>query len=59
MEALVDTRSAAALLGVSTRTVYVWVEMGKLPHVRVGRLVRFRPADLARWVEDRVSGVRP
>jgi excisionase family DNA binding protein len=59
MEALVDTRSAAALLGVSTRTVYVWVERGELPHIRVGRLVRFRPADLARWVEDRAFGGRP
>lgn len=39
---------------VDPRTVRVWVRKGKGPTaVKVGREWRFRPSDLAQWVEDR------
>ena len=40
-------RQAAAYLGVSTQTVYLWVERKQIPHLRVmGRNIRFLKADL-------------
>jgi excisionase family DNA binding protein len=40
-------RQAAAYLGVSTQTVYLWVERKQIPHLRVmGRNVRFLKSDL-------------
>lgn len=40
-------REAAAFLGVSTQTVYLWVERKQIPHLRVmGRNIRFLRADL-------------
>jgi excisionase family DNA binding protein len=35
-------RDAASYLGVSTQTVYLWVERKQIPHLRVmGRNIRF------------------
>lgn len=40
-------RSAATYLGVSTQTVYLWVERKQIPHLRVmGRNIRFLKSDL-------------
>ena len=40
-------REAAAYLGVSIQTVYLWVERKQIPHLRVmGRNIRFLKSDL-------------
>lgn len=40
-------RDAAAYLGVSVQTVYLWVERKQIPHLRVmGRNIRFLRTDL-------------
>jgi excisionase family DNA binding protein len=40
-------RDAAAYLGVSAQTVYLWVERKQIPHLRVmGRNIRFLKSDL-------------
>ena len=40
-------REAAAFLGVSEQTVYLWVEDKKIPHLRVmGRNIRFLRSEL-------------
>ena len=40
-------REAAAYLGVSVQTVYLWVERKQIPHLRVmGRNIRFLKSDL-------------
>jgi excisionase family DNA binding protein len=54
-EALLDTKSAAQLLGVSPRTIQAWVSEQRIPHVKLGvgrrSLTRFRPAALRAWIE--------
>ena len=43
----VTVSEAAAYLGVSIQTVYLWVERKRIPHLRVmGRNIRFLKADL-------------
>jgi excisionase family DNA binding protein len=40
-------RQAAIYLGVSSQTVYLWVERKQIPHLRVmGRNIRFLKSDL-------------
>ena len=40
-------RQAAAFLGVSPQTVYLWVERKQIPHLRVmGRNIRFLRSEL-------------
>jgi excisionase family DNA binding protein len=42
-----SVRDAAAFLGVSPQTVYLWVERKQIPHLRVmGRNIRFLKSDL-------------
>ncbi len=49
--ALLDARATAALIGVSSRSVYRLADAGKMPRpVRLGRLVRWRRADLDDWI---------
>lgn len=46
-ECPLTVRDAAKFLGVSTQTVYVWVERKQIPHLRVmGRNIRFLKSDL-------------
>lgn len=40
---------AARLLGVSTKTIYRWVESGKIPGYRVHKQYRFDRAELVEW----------
>jgi excisionase family DNA binding protein len=42
-----SVREAAQFLGVSSQTVYLWVERKQIPHLRVmGRNIRFLKSDL-------------
>jgi excisionase family DNA binding protein len=51
-EPLLDARAAAALLSVRPSWIYEAVRAGRLPHLKVGRHVRFLRSDLERWVVD-------
>lgn len=37
-------------LGISKETVYRWLEKGKIPAHRVGKLWKFRPSEVDQWV---------
>lgn len=52
---LLDTEQAAAYIGVTPRTLEVWrcVKRHSIPYVKVGRLVKYRLADLNAWLESR------
>ena len=53
---LVTEKEAADLLGLTPRTLQAWRHRGGGPeYVRVSsRCVRYRPADLEAWAEDRL-----
>lgn len=52
---LLDEQEAADLLTVSPGTLSVWRSTGRynLPFLKVGRMVRYRRADLLAWLEKR------
>ena len=58
---LLSARQAARLLGIGRKTLRKYTakegeETGeKIPAVRIGRVLRYRPETLARWVSDRES----
>ncbi|MBU2843764.1 helix-turn-helix domain-containing protein [Acidithiobacillus thiooxidans] len=54
----VDEKSASLVLGVKAATLCNWRCTGRynLPHVKAGRLVRYRVADLAQWIAKRRKG---
>jgi excisionase family DNA binding protein len=48
---LLDTRQAAAALGIGKRTIQELAAERKISFIRFGRNVRFDPADLAAFAE--------
>lgn len=51
---LLSVQDLAALLQVPVRTLYQWRVRGEGPRpIRVGRYLRYDPADVGRWVEAR------
>jgi excisionase family DNA binding protein len=50
-DGLLRPEAVARLLACSPKTVYAWAASGLLPCVRLGRLVRFRPADVQGFIE--------
>ena len=57
MEKLLTAKQVSELLEVKTATVYDWVSRGVIPYVKLGRLIRFKKAEIFRWVESRT--IRP
>jgi excisionase family DNA binding protein len=53
---LLSTSEAANYVGTRPHTLEVWRASGryKLPFLKVGRLVKYRRADLDAWLESRV-----
>ncbi len=58
---LVDAHAAADLLGVPGSWVLAQARNDRIPHVRLGRYVRFDPVELEAWWRGRMRGpvVRP
>ncbi len=50
-EPLLTPETVAGLLACSRKSIYAWAARGALPSVRLGRLVRFRPSDVRRFIE--------
>lgn len=48
----VNTGEAAKRLGVTTRTLYRFIDEGQLPAYRFGRVIRLKEKDIAGFIED-------
>lgn len=53
---LLEAEDVADYLGVRTDWVYREVRAGRLPHIRLGRAVRFRRESIEAWIESRERG---
>lgn len=49
----VRAKDAARLLGIGERQVWSLTSAGKIPHVRIGRIVLFPIRDLQEWLSRR------
>ena len=51
----INEKLASEVLGVKVSTLTNWRTTGRynLPYIKVGRLVRYRVADLAAWIANR------
>jgi len=55
-EPLLDAAAAARLLSVRPSWIYEAVRAGRLPHLKIGRHIRFLRSDLESWVLTRRVG---
>jgi len=55
---LLPPAEAARLLSISARTLWSLTASREVPHLRIGRAVRYPVADLLAWIEARKIGPR-
>lgn len=56
---LLTIEEVADLLGVPMKTIYAWRQRGLGPRgIRVGRYLKFRPIDVAQWIDDKAKAAR-
>jgi excisionase family DNA binding protein len=55
VERLLDTVEIAEQLNMSVSTIRKWVHFKFIPHIKLGRAVRFREKDVEAWIEERTE----
>ena len=48
---LLTPEQVAEMLQIKLSTLYSWTHQRKIPHLKVGRLVRFSQSDLEKWLQ--------
>ncbi len=51
MKRLLTFEEAKELLGIKSSTLYAWVNMRKIKHIKLGRLLKFRQDDIEEFIE--------
>ena len=50
-EKLIGVKEAAEQLGIQINTLYSWIYLRKIEHVKMGRLVKFKQSTIDQFVE--------
>jgi excisionase family DNA binding protein len=58
LEASLDVKQAARILGISPRTLYPLAERGEVPSIKVGGRRLFRPAELRAYLEKQAPAAK-
>lgn len=53
MDKLLTPQEMADCLGVKVSTIYQWTHQEYIPHIKMGKLVRFREGDVVKWMDQR------
>ena len=53
---LLSMKQAAAALSISERKLWDMTDNHEIPHVRLGRCLRYPLSDLLRWIEEHKEG---
>ena len=53
---LLTPQQAAEALAISPRKLWGMTASGEIPHIRLGRCVRYPVDDLQRWIDDQKKG---
>ena len=52
---LMNTPQIAGWLNMSEATIRKWVHYGFIPHIKLGRAVRFSRKDIEAWLQERTE----
>lgn len=50
---LINVKQLSESTGLSVFTLYSWINQRRIPYVKVGRLVRFDPKKIEKWIEEK------
>ena len=59
MKHYLDIDILAERLGIKRSTLYAWAEQGDIPHLKLGRLLRFDPEEIDIWLQAHRRVARP
>jgi len=45
-----DITELSKRLGIPRNTLYDWAAFGKIPHLKIGKLLRFEPEAIEKWL---------
>jgi excisionase family DNA binding protein len=51
METLLCIEELAGVLKVADQTIRKWVFQKKIPFVKIGKVIRFRPSQIDKWID--------
>lgn len=54
-EQLLTVDDLAAKLQLAKQTIYNRVSANEIPHVKIGRSLRFRPSEIERWIIEQTA----
>jgi len=52
---ILNSEEAAEFLGININTLYEWVSQKKIPHMKVGGLLKFKRGHLEKWLEKKLQ----
>jgi excisionase family DNA binding protein len=55
IEHLMTAREVAEVTRLARSTIYQLVHDGRIPHLKLGEAVRFRPSDVQAWLDSQVK----
>lgn len=55
---LLTAKQTAAVLAISPRKLWALTASFEIPHVRIGKAVRYKPSDLATWIESATISIK-
>lgn len=50
---LLSPKQLAGQLHISVHTVYLWVQLKKIPHYKLGKLVKFDLQEIQEWLKSK------
>lgn len=56
-EPWLSVEEIAKHLGISKETIYRWLEKGKIPSHRIGKLWKFKSSEVDKWVRSGAAGM--
>lgn len=51
MNKLLTINEASEMLGVKRSTLYSWIHQDKIPHIKIGKLVKFKIDQIEAFIE--------
>lgn len=58
MDSLLTAKDLSRKLKISKATIYRWVNLGYIPHLKLGGALRFNEKSVMKWMEKRESAGR-
>ena len=53
---LMDITELSRSLGIAKTTLYDWCAFGRMPHLKVGKFLRFSENDINQWLSEKKVG---